>query len=108
MKTQLLFADFAKDYGLKEGLILSELCRRTCLQGGSLFHFSAIDCIRLFDYLTEKQIRMALNNLLRRRGIGKVSLEKAFNRTIHFQVSNAACQSYFNAVSGSERRIGIS
>jgi hypothetical protein len=98
MKTQILFVDFVKDYGLKEGIILSELCRRTLLNGSAAYHFSVIDCARFFEYLSEKQLRTVFRNLLGHNCICKISAKKAFNRTMHYQVSSTAYQAYFNAV----------
>jgi hypothetical protein len=106
MKTQTLLVDFVKDYGIKEGIILSELCRRVCLNGSSAYRFSVPDCTRLFDYMTEKQIRTSLNRLLERGCIRRADPSKNLDRTIRFLVSGPAYNAYFGAVIGNEQQAG--
>jgi hypothetical protein len=102
MKTQSFLVDFVKDYGLKEGIIISELCRRTCLSGSAPCCFSVADCMRIFGYMTEKQIRTALNKLLARRCVGQADVKKSFDRTVRFRVSDAVKLAYLDAVISGE------
>jgi hypothetical protein len=106
MKTQTLLVDFIRGYGVKEGVILSELCRRVCLNGNAACCFSVPDCTRLFDYLTEKQIRTSINRLLEHGCIVHAGPRDNFDRTIRFRVSDKAYRSYFNAVIGNEQQAG--
>jgi hypothetical protein len=100
--------DFVKNYGIKEGIIISELCRRTGLAGNAPCCFSVAACTAIFDYMTEKQIRTALNNLLAHSCIRRAGSGNTPDRTIRFQVSNAAYQTYFNAVTINELYTDIS
>jgi hypothetical protein len=108
MKTQTFLVDFVKNYGIKEGVIISELCRRTVLSKITPACFSIADCSAIFDYFSEKQIRTALNNLLAHGCIRRAGLRNTPDRTIRFQVSNAAYRSYFRAVTGNELYAEIS
>jgi hypothetical protein len=98
MKTQTLLVDFVKNYGIKEGIIISELCRRTGLAGNAPCCFSVAGCTAIFDYMTEKQIRTALNNLLARGCILRTGFGNTPDRTIRFRVSNTTYITYFDAV----------
>jgi hypothetical protein len=63
MKTHLVIVDFARKYGIKEGLILTELCRRMQVSVTAAMPFSVSIGKKHFPYLSEKQIRLSLAHL---------------------------------------------
>jgi hypothetical protein len=95
MKTHLVIVDFARKYGIKEGLILTELCRRMQVSGTAAIPFSVSIGKEHFPYLSEKQIRLSLAHL-RQQGCVKRAYEqeKSMDRTSLFQINNKAYQYY--------------
>jgi hypothetical protein len=63
MKTHMVVIEFARKYGIKEGLLLTELCRRAYISGMNMVPFSVSQGKAFFPYMSEKQIRLALHNL---------------------------------------------
>jgi hypothetical protein len=63
MKTHMVVIEFARRYGIKEGLILTELCRRVYVSGVIAVPFSVSQGKDFFPYMSEKQIRLSLHNL---------------------------------------------
>jgi hypothetical protein len=63
MKTHMVVIEFARRYGIKEGLLLTELCRRACVSDANLVPFSVSQGKAFFPYMSEKQIRLSLHNL---------------------------------------------
>jgi hypothetical protein len=99
MKTHLVIVEFARKYGIKEGLILTELCRRMRVSGTAAIPFSVSIGKEHFPYLSEKQIRLSLVNL---RGQGCVrrvyEKEKTMDRTSMFQLSDQVYQYYLQVM----------
>jgi hypothetical protein len=63
MKTHMVVIEFARRYGIKEGLLLTELCRRAYVSGTNTVPFSVSQGKEFFPYMSEKQIRLSLHNL---------------------------------------------
>jgi hypothetical protein len=99
MKTHMVIVDFARKYGIKEGLILTELCRRMQLSGAAAIPFSVSLGREHFPYLTEKQIRISLENL-REQGCIKRAYEKeqTIDRTAQFEINNKVYQYYLRII----------
>jgi hypothetical protein len=99
METHLVIVDFARKYGIKEGLILTELCRRMRLSGTAAIPFSISLGKGHFPYLTEKQIRLSLARL-REQGCIKRAYEqeKTIDRTSLFQINNKVYQYYLQVM----------
>ncbi|MDR2019945.1 MAG: hypothetical protein LBQ14_04180 [Treponema sp.] len=99
MKTHMVIVDFARKYGIKEGLILTELCRRMRLSGAAAVPFSVSLGKEHFSYLTEKQIRVCLANL-REQGCIKRAYEKerTIDRTARFEINNKVYQYYLQVI----------
>jgi hypothetical protein len=99
MKTHLVIVEFARKYGVKEGLILTELCRRMRISGAAAIPFSVSLGREHFSYMTEKQIRLSLTHLREQgcimRTYGK---EKTIDRTSLFQINNKAYQYYLQVM----------
>lgn len=95
----IIVIEFAKRFGVKEGLLLTELCRRTYSTGTEVIPFSISQGRKFFPYLTAKQIRLSLENLLRAGGI-RPALEtrKSLDRTRSYQVDEKAFQYYLKIV----------
>jgi hypothetical protein len=79
MKTHIVIAGFARKYGVKEGLVLTELCRRMQISGTAAIPFSVSLGKQHFPYLTEKQLRLSLKRL-REQGCKEVPLAAAGNK----------------------------
>jgi hypothetical protein len=95
MKTHSVVVEFAKKYGVKEGLILTELCRRMYASGGAAVPFSVSTGKVFFPYMSEKQIRLALDNL-KASGAVRVALpgEPSVDRTLSYRVDENAYTYY--------------
>ncbi len=100
MKTYSFITAFAEHYGLKEGIILTELCRKTHLSGIPAILFSVPECRRQLHFLTEKQIRRAIKNLQEQQCICVCQNSiKGFNRTLSYTVADDIYKIYLEAIS---------
>jgi hypothetical protein len=99
MKTHIVIVEFARKYGIKEGLILTELCRRMKVSGTAAIPFSVSLGKEHFPYLTEKQIRLSLANL-REQGCVTRAYEKkrAMDRTSLFLINDKVYQYYLQVM----------
>jgi hypothetical protein len=95
----MVIVEFARKYGIKEGLILTELCRRMQLSGTVAVPFSVSLGREHFPYLTEKQIRICLENL-RAQGCIKRAYQKeqTIDRTAQFEINNRVYQYYLQII----------
>jgi hypothetical protein len=99
MKTHLVIVDFARKYGIKEGLILTELCRRVKVSGAAAVPFSVSLGREHFSYLTEKQIRLSLARLREQGCIGRAyEQEKTVDRTSLFRINSKVYQYYLQVI----------
>jgi hypothetical protein len=99
MKTHLVIVEFARKYGVKEGLILTELCRRMRVTGKADIPFSVSIGKEHFYYLSEKQIRISLANLREQGCVSRISeKERTVDRTSRFQVNNQVYQYYLQII----------
>jgi hypothetical protein len=98
MKTHIVVVEFAKKYGVKEGLILTELCRRAYSSGVNAIPFSVSQGKAFFPYMSEKQIRLALDNLKAAGSIDIAHSAPTVNRTISYSVQEAVGQFYANII----------
>jgi hypothetical protein len=97
MKTHSVVVEFAKKYGIKEGIILTELCRRAYASGGAAVPFSVSMGKAFFPYISEKQIRLALDNLKALGGISvSVPEEPSVDRTLSYGVDKNAYAYYLD------------
>jgi hypothetical protein len=99
MKTHLVIVEFARKYGIKEGLILTELCRRTHIAGTATVPFSVSLGKEHFTYLTEKQIRLSLARL-REQGCVRRENTKArsMDQTSLFRLNDKVYQYYLQVM----------
>ena len=99
MKTHIVIVEFARKYGIKEGLILTELCRRMKISGTAAIPFSVSLGKEHFPYLSEKQIRLSLANL-REQGCIKRAYEqeRSMDRTSLFHINNKVYQYYLQII----------
>jgi hypothetical protein len=95
----MVIVEFARKYGIKEGLILTELCRRTRVSGTAAIPFSVPLGREHFPYLSEKQIRLSLANL-REQGCIRRAYEKerAMDRTSLFRLNDKVYQYYLQVM----------
>jgi hypothetical protein len=99
MKTHLVIVDFARKYGIKEGLILTELCRRMQVSGTAAVPFSVSLAKVHFSYLTEKQIRICLANLREQGCIRRAhEKERTIDRTSLFHINNKIYRYYLQII----------
>jgi hypothetical protein len=99
MKTHMVIVEFARKYGVKEGLVLTELCRRMQVSGTAAIPFSVSLGKEHFPYLTEKQIRLSLANLRQRGCIRRIhEKERGMDRTSLLQVNDKAYQYYLQVM----------
>jgi hypothetical protein len=87
--------EFAKEYGLKEGIILSGLCEEMDKTDNEEFVFTLDGLGKRYRYLTEKQIRTGLSNLLNRKGIKLCeNVERDFSRTLYYTINERVMVRY--------------
>jgi hypothetical protein len=99
MKTHRVIVEFARKYGVKEGLILTELCRRVQVSGTAAIPFSVSMGREHFPYLSEKQIRLSLTHLREQGCIRRIyEKERAMDRTSWFQLNDKAYQYYLHVM----------
>jgi len=97
MKTHMVVIDFARQFGIKEGLILTELCRRMYSSGENSIPFSVKAGKDCFPYMTEKQIRLALENLKNAGVIGTIlgnGGRQTLDRTLRYRIPDTVYQYY--------------
>lgn len=95
----MVIVDFAKKYGIKEGVILTELCRRMQFSGTAAVPFSVSLGREHFPYLSEKQIRICLASL-REQGCIRRSheTEQTIDRTSRFEINNTVYRYYLQVI----------
>jgi hypothetical protein len=99
MKTHIVIVEFARKYGIKEGLILTELCRRIKASGTAAIPFSVSLGREHFPYLTEKQIRLSLTHLREQGCIRRIyEKERGMDRTSWFRLNDKAYQYYLQVM----------
>jgi hypothetical protein len=99
MKTHIVIVEFARKYGVKEGLILTELCRRMKVSGTAAIPFSASIGKEHFPYLTEKQIRLSLSHLRQHGCVKRIyEKERGMDRTSLFQLNDKVYQYYLQVM----------
>jgi hypothetical protein len=87
--------DFVKDYGIKEGIILTRLCEEQLKETMDEFTFTYEDVQKTFKYLSGKQVRVGINNLLGRGAIKLYEPEKKeFSRTLYYTVNDKKVGQY--------------
>jgi hypothetical protein len=95
MKTHSVVVEFAKRHGIKEGIVLTELCRRMSAGGGEAVPFSVPMGKAFFPYMSEKQIRLALDNLKASGAIrAAVAGEASVDRTLSYRIEENAYEYY--------------
>jgi hypothetical protein len=99
MKTHIVIIDFARQYGIKEGLILTELCRRAYISETQIMPFSVTIGKDFFPYMSVKQIRLSLQNL---RAAGCIEIysemKMSFDRTRQYRINDIVFQNYIQAM----------
>jgi hypothetical protein len=94
MKTHMVVIDFAKQYGVKEGLILTELCRRVYISGTQAIPFSVSQGKAFFPYLSVKQIRLSLQKLKDAGCITIRDTSRTLDRTRQYHIQEKIYQFY--------------
>jgi hypothetical protein len=105
--TENFMVEFTKEYGLKEGIILSKLCGiMNSKDSNELFVFTIEDLQRWFKFLTEKQIRTGIGNLLNRNGVKLYDDgSRNFSRTLNYIVNDRVFVKYLKILSQGGRGI---
>jgi hypothetical protein len=87
--------EFAKDYGIKEGIILTRLCEEQLKKTVDEFIFTYEDVQKIFTYLSGKRVRIGINNLLARGAIKPYEPEeREFSRTLYYTVNDKKVVQY--------------
>ena len=99
MKTHVVIVEFARKYGIKEGLILTEFCRRMQASGAAAIPFSVSLGKEHFPYLSEKQIRTSLANLREQGCVRRTyEQERSMDRTSLFKINDKVYQYYLQII----------
>ena len=95
MKTHTIVIEFAKQYGIKEGLVLTELCRRAFNSGTNAIPFPVSQGLAFFPYLSTKQIRLSLQKLKLKGVIVPILPEtQTFDRSCHYQIEETTYRKF--------------
>jgi hypothetical protein len=105
MKTHMVVIEFARKYGVKEGLLLTELCRRAYISGEDTVPFSVSQGKAFFPYMSEKQIRLSLDNLKRAGSISAANGLPALDRTRRYYIQKNIYQFYLQIITASQLMI---
>jgi hypothetical protein len=99
--------EFVKEYGLKEGIILTKLCEEADRrESDDRLAFTIEDLEKWFKYLTEKQIRTGVGNLLRNKGMEICETEKKeFSRVLHYMINDKVFMKYLKILTKQEARL---
>jgi len=99
MAMQMIIVEFALAYGIKEALILTELCRQVHVSGTGEILFSVNQGQGIFPYLTAKQIRLALQNLATSKTILKIRDDRTtMDRSSRYAIDEKAYQQYLKTL----------
>lgn len=88
MNTQMFIKSFAQHLGLKEGIILSEMCRIQMMKKEEVL-FSFQDLKKQLDFFSEKQIRTSLKKLIEKRCLSKTKKNTTFDRTLVYYINSS-------------------
>jgi hypothetical protein len=103
----MVIIEFAQKYGLKEGILLTELCRRMFVSESMVIPFSVSQGQLFFPYMSVKQLRLALQNLKRTGAITPVKEDTpTFDRTRRYQIQTAPYQYYVQTVMAQQFPLG--
>jgi len=95
MKVHTIIIEFAIQYGIKEALILSELCRRAYASGEMIIPFPVSQGKSWFPYMSIKQIRSSLANLKAKGVINPIPpLQQTTDRSCHYEIHETAYRQF--------------
>jgi hypothetical protein len=89
---------FAERYGLKDALILSEICAVTRINGNTV---GSLDLMNRFPYLTKDQIRKGLVRLMNEGLLEYTRVIDGFTRELRYRAIEEVVQEYVFDISGS-------
>lgn len=104
--TENFLTEFAKEYGLKEAVILTKICEtmRSSDKEGLVFTIEGLQT--WFKYFTTKQIRTGIEKLLEKKVIRlKRPGEKTFGRTLYYEITEKVVVQYFKIMDRERRNI---
>jgi len=84
---------FVREYGVRDGLILSEICKKEFELWEKGIGFSKHDCENVLSCLTSKQIRSGINNLLK-NGCIEFIPNSSFDRTAKYRIRQDVFNQY--------------
>jgi hypothetical protein len=102
MKTHMVVIEFARRYGIKEGLLLTELCRRAFVSGANTVPFSVSQGKAFFPYMSEKQIRLSLHNLKTSGCIAAAHSPPTVDRTQKYGIQENIYKFYVQIVTANQ------
>jgi hypothetical protein len=91
-------ASFAADYGLRDALILSEICAITQYGGDGAEGVSGPELGERFTYLSKEQIREALQSLKHKGVITGRRMQGGFTREIRYTPMKDISQKYLQDI----------
>jgi hypothetical protein len=87
---------FIKKYGPREGLILSELCQSQ-INAKDATEFKKQDCESILSFLSSKQIRTGITNLLKNGCVEQIQ-NVSFNRTAKYRIKQEILNHYMKSI----------
>jgi hypothetical protein len=89
---------FIQKYGLRDGLILSELCGQEFNSWKKGLGFSKKDCESVLSFMTGKQIRSALHGLLKSGCIERLAANNSFDQTAKYRINPDVYNNYMKSI----------
>ena len=99
MKIHAVIVEFALHYGIKEALLLSELCHKAYTSGAMAVPFSVSQGVIRFPYMSAKQIRLSLSNLIAKEAIKVISQgRQSFDRSCTYKIDDQAYHEFLENI----------
>jgi hypothetical protein len=93
--TEKFITEFTREYGLKEGIMLSILCEEIRKTNKENIQFTMESIRKRLKYFTPKQLRTGVAHLLDRKGIKLCECgERDFSRTLYYTINEKVFVQY--------------
>jgi hypothetical protein len=89
---------FIQKYGTRDGIILSELCRKEFESWKKGLGFCKQDCEDVMPFLTVKQIRNGIDTLLKNGCLERLPQDRSLDRTARYRINPEVFNKYMKTL----------
>jgi hypothetical protein len=89
---------FIQKYGTRDGIILSELCKKEYESWKKGLGFCKQDCENVMPFLTTKQIRDSVDTLLKNGCLERLPSNASLDRTIRYRINPEVFNNYMKTL----------